>query len=47
MAEARTLEALRSLDSNAMTPLDALTWLARAKEDLAAAGADDDEEGSV
>ncbi len=46
-AETTTLEALRELDANAMTPLDALTWLARAKEELAAADADTGEEGST
>ncbi len=46
-AEAKTLDALRHLDSNVMTPLDALTWLARAREDLALASGDDGEEGSA
>ncbi len=45
-AEARTLEALRQLDCNGMTPLDALTWLARAREELVRAAAEEGEEGS-
>jgi DNA mismatch repair protein MutS len=44
-AETRAVEALRSLDCNAMTPLDALTWLARAKEDLARGSGEGGEEG--
>ncbi|MFO0687568.1 MAG: DNA mismatch repair protein MutS [Myxococcota bacterium] len=46
VAEQKALDALRHLDFNLMTPLDALTWLARAKEDLAAAARDDGEEGA-
>ena len=46
-AETTTLEALRELDANAMTPLDALTWVARAKEELAAADAATGEEGTT
>ncbi|MEZ4279373.1 MAG: DNA mismatch repair protein MutS [Myxococcota bacterium] len=46
-AEARTLDALRQIDCNVITPLDALTWLARAREELARAAADEGEEGSA
>ena len=46
-AETTALEALRDVDCNAMTPLDALTWLARAKEALAAADDDTREEGAT
>ncbi|MBY0399346.1 DNA mismatch repair protein MutS [Myxococcota bacterium] len=46
LAEQKALDALRHLDFNLMTPLDALTWLARAKEDLAAAARADGEEGA-
>jgi DNA mismatch repair protein MutS len=46
-AEARTLDALRQIDCNAMTPLDALTWLARARDDLARAAGEEGEEGSA
>ncbi|MEZ4330618.1 MAG: DNA mismatch repair protein MutS [Myxococcota bacterium] len=44
--EQKTLDALRDLDFNLMTPLDALTWLARAKESLAAAARSEGEEVS-
>ena len=40
-AEARTLDSLRHLDCNSMTPLDALTWIARARDELVRAGDDD------
>lgn len=46
-AEARTLDALRQIDCNVITPLDALTWLARARDELARAAADEGEEGSA
>jgi len=36
-AEARALEALRGLEIDGLRPLDALTWLARAREELDAA----------
>jgi len=44
-AEARTLDSLRQLDCNSMTPLDALTWIARARDELVRAS--DDEAGEV
>ena len=40
-AEASTLDALRRLDCDAMTPLDALTWIARAREELLRLSEDD------
>ncbi|MCB9722980.1 MAG: DNA mismatch repair protein MutS [Spirochaetaceae bacterium] len=42
-AEAELAAALRALDPNALTPLDALTWLARQRTQLLSAGRVDEE----
>ena len=42
-AEAELLRELREADPNAMTPLDALTWIARSRERLRETGEDDGE----
>ena len=44
-AEAEFLRAFRELDPDAMTPIDALTWLARSREALRTADSDDDQGG--
>ena len=43
-AEAEFLSAFRALDPNAMTPIDALTWLAKSRESLSAAVHDEGED---
>jgi DNA mismatch repair protein MutS len=40
-AEAEFLSAFRALDPNVMTPIDALTWLAKSRESLSAASDDE------
>jgi DNA mismatch repair protein MutS len=42
-AEAEFLSAFRALDPNAMTPIDALTWLAKSRESLSAESDDEGE----
>ena len=43
-AEAEFLRAFRTLDPNVMTPIDALTWLAKSRKSLSAAAEDEGEE---
>jgi DNA mismatch repair protein MutS len=42
-AEAEFLSAFRALDPNAMTPIDALTWLVKSRDSLSAASDDEAE----